>query len=115
MTCPRCRDIGQVIDFDGNVSECPEEDCLKQRAVEALGTQSPEYSGAHTFKVGQWKLSVAIKGFELEGEHTVKLTNHGSGYTSPPTLTFEELGIETKIHLPAAPEEGLIVTVKELK
>ena len=106
MSCPRCRDTGQVVDFDGNVSECPEDECLKQRAVDALGVETlPD--GRRIFKGGQFKLSVAFKGFELTPETfknltteqaaeigalaAVEIKSDGSGYASPPTITVTEL------------------------
>jgi hypothetical protein len=104
MSCPRCRGTGQIVDFDGNVSECPEEECLKLRAVDALGVLP---DGRGVFKGGTLKMSVAIKGFELTPETfknlttdqaaeigaiaAVEIKSDGSGYTHPPMVTVKEL------------------------
>ena len=69
--CPLCRDTGHVVDFDGGVTVCPSETCLKERAAALLGVE-PDRVPPGIFKGGTFKMSVGIKGFELtHGEQKV--------------------------------------------
>ena len=96
--CSACRDTGHVFGpadqpfGTREIVECESEACIKRRAIETL----EEGQGQRKiFKGGEMKLSVAIKGFELE-EKTVAQVFGSLDLGSPPQgITEVATTIET--------------------
>jgi len=73
FNCEACRDTGHVFGPGGpfetrEVVECESEACIKRRAIEALEQKQKEVGGGERkiFKGGEMKLSLKIKGFEID-------------------------------------------------
>ena len=69
---------------------------LKEKAVNALGLREFVWGRRQRWQLkgGTFKMSVAIKGFEIDDLNQIKtimVESEGSGYTSPPAITVEDL------------------------
>ena len=68
-SCTLCRDTGFVIEWNGGTVPCLDTECLKLREAESaiqVLAEVPVEGDRKIFKGGAFKLSISIKGFELD-------------------------------------------------
>ena len=93
MSFPRCRGVGYIVSgIAGDVVACPDPDCeleaLQLEAAAQLAAGVAGDGGRAVFQGGTFKLSVAIKGFEVGEEQLAALVDPASMQLPEPPDVF---------------------------